>query len=89
MKEKLLNIKLPLKYEDGIIEFIDGLDNVPNWIEFSTTGHSKEEYKKMNLLVDIERMKHELNQYKNELTIEEMEYIEQLINDSIEKYNNI
>lgn len=91
MKEDLLNIKLPQKYKEGLIDYQEGLDNVPNWLELSKKGFTWEEHLKLNKLVEIEAMKYILNDAikDNEITNEEISESKKLIEKAIEEYNNM
>lgn len=91
MKEQLLNIELPFQYREGLIEYEEGLDNVPTWIEFSEKGYTKEQFKKMSLLVVIEATKDTLNEAieYNEITENEIEEARELIQEKINEYNAI
>ncbi len=89
MKEELLKLKLPKNYEKDLFKYQEGLDNVPDFIELIGKGYSKDQYEKLNILVDVERMKYELQEDAEELSDEDMEYIKELIEKRIEEYNAI
>lgn len=91
MKEDILSIKLPQKYKEGLIDYQEGLDNVPNWLELSKKGFTWEEHLKLNKLVEIEAMKYILNDAikDNEITNEEISESKKLIKKAIEEYNNM
>ena len=91
MKEELLNIKLPQYYKEGLIKYEEGIDNIPTWIEFSEKGYSKEQFKKMSLLVVIEATKNTLNEAieEDEITEDEIKEAEELIQKKVIEYNNI
>lgn len=91
MKEELLNIKLPQKYVDGLIEYKEGLDTVPDWLELSEKGYTWDEHLKLNKLVGIEAMKYTLNEAieNKEVTEEEIEEAKMLIEKAIEEYNEM
>lgn len=91
MKEQLLNIKLPQKYKEGLLDYKEGVDIVPSWIELSEKGYSWEEHLKLNKLVEIEHMKYELKEAieDNELTEEEIKEAERLILNAINEYNEM
>ncbi|AQR95551.1 hypothetical protein [Clostridium saccharoperbutylacetonicum] len=87
MKEQLLNIDLPEKYKEGLIEYVPGLDNEPQWPELQKLGYTWEKHLKLNKLVEIEAMKYGLKD--NDITPEEILEIKKLIQNAIEEYNNM
>lgn len=91
MKERLLNIKLPDKYKDGLINYSLGLDNVPDWLALQEQGWTFQEHLKLEKLIEIEHMKYSLNEAinENEITREEIKEIEDLIANVIKEYNDI
>lgn len=91
MKEQLLSIKLPDKYEKGLIEYVPGLDNEPQWPELQKLGYTLEKYMKLQKLVSIEAMNYALDDAKEdgEATDTEVAEIENLIKNAIEEYNNM
>lgn len=91
MKEQLLKIKLPKKYEEGLIDYKVGLDNVPDWLELSKKGYTWDEHMKLNKLAEIETMKNSLNEAieDNEITEEEIKESKILIEKAIKEYNEI
>lgn len=91
MREKLLSIQLPDRYEENLFEYIPTLDGVPELIDYLNLGYSKNQYKKMTSLVAIESMKFNLIEAKkdNALSKEEVEKGNILIVEAIERYNSI
>lgn len=91
MKEELLKIKLPQKYKEGLINYKEGLDNIPDWPELSEKGYTWDEHLKLNKLIEIEHMKHSLNDLleDDELTEEEIQEARILIQKSIKEYNEM
>ena len=91
MKKELLNLDLPDKYKEGIINYSLGIDNVPDLPTFLKHGRTRKEYLKLEQLVHIEDMKYSLAEdiKDNEFTEEEIKEIKQLIDKAIEEYNNM
>lgn len=87
MKEQLLNINLPDKYIEGLIEYVPGLDNEPQWPELQKMGYTWEQHFKFNKLIEIEAMKYAL--MEDDISREEILEIEKMIQDAIEEYNNM
>ncbi len=87
MKEKLLNLKLPKIYEENLFVYKLGLDNCPEWIDAIKKGWTREEYEKLNKLIQIERLKYILN--NEELKKVEIKQINKLINKAIKEYNKM
>ena len=56
MKEELLNIKLAKKYNEGLFEYKEGLDNIPEWPLLQKNGWIFEEHLKLYKLIEIEHM---------------------------------
>lgn len=91
MKEDLLNLKLPKKYEEGLFKYELGLDNMPDWPEFLKNGWSFQDYMKLEKLVGIEHMKYILNDAieDGEVSEEEIKELRELIEDAIKGYNEM
>lgn len=89
MKEQLLKLTLPKKYKENLFQYTPGLDNVPEWIDLP--GYTKEQYKKLTILVSIEDMKHTLDEAMkdNEITQDEIELTKQMIDARIKEYNEL
>lgn len=87
MKEKLLNLKLPKIYEENLFVYELGLDNSPEWIDAIKKGWTRQEYEKLNKLIQIERLKYILND--EELKKVEIKQINKLINKAIKEYNKM
>lgn len=87
MQKEILNIDLPEKYQEGLIEYRSVLDGVdPFFLEVQ--GVDRNKVKKMVLLCEIERMK-SLIKESNDFTKEELEYGKKRIEEEIEHYNSI
>lgn len=91
MKEKLLNIKLPKKYKEGLFEYKEGLDSVPEWPLLQKNGWTFEKYLKLCKLVEIEHMNYVLNENlsSSEVSEEEVKEMKELIKNAINEYNEI
>ena len=91
MKEKLLNIKLPKEYKEGLFEYEEGLDNVPQWPVLKKNGWTFEEHLKLYKLIEIEHMKYILNDslLSGEVSQEEAKEISKLIRNAINEYNEM
>lgn len=91
MKEQILNIKLPDKYIEGLIEYVPGLDNEPQWPELQKIGYTWEKHLKLLKLVAIEAMKYSLKEAieDNEITEEEIKDVKVLIEQAIKEYNKM
>ncbi|MBU8567577.1 hypothetical protein KM914_14230 [Virgibacillus pantothenticus] len=89
LKDQLLNLTLPKKYKENLIQYTPGLDNVPEWIDLP--GYTKEQYKKLTILVSIEDMKYTLDEAMkdNEITQDEIELTKQMIDARIKEYNEL
>lgn len=88
MKEELLNIKLPKKYKEGLFEYKEGLDNIPEWPLLQKKGWTFEEHLKLYKLIEIEHMNYVLNESlsSDEFSEEEMK---ELIKNAINEYNKM
>lgn len=88
MKEELLNIKLPKKYKEGLFEYKEGLDNIPEWPLLQKNGWTFEEHLKLYKLIEIEHMNYVLNESlsSDEFSEEEMK---ELIKNAINEYNKM
>lgn len=87
MQKDILEIDLPEKYQEGVIEYhptFDGVD--PFFLKIQGMGENR--IKKMLLLYEIERMK-DLIREPNDFTQEELEYGKKRIAAVIERYNSI
>ncbi|KEF40421.1 hypothetical protein M670_00447 [Schinkia azotoformans MEV2011] len=91
MKEQLLNLVLPEKYEEGLFEYKQTLDGIPEWPEMCKRGYTLEKYRKFTTLVTIEIMKYHLTEAINENLFTDDEVIEarKLLDEQIEKYNQL
>lgn len=91
MKEKLLNIKLPKEYKEGLFKYKEGLDNVPEWPILQKNGWTFEEHLKLCKLIEIEHMKYVLNDSlsSGEVSQEEVQETKKLIKDAINEYNEM
>lgn len=85
MKENLLNIKLPKKYEEGLFKYEEGIDSIPEWPMLQKNGWTFQEHLKLHKLVEIEHMKYLLD----EVSEDEMEEVTKLINNAINEYNQM
>ena len=85
MKKELLKINPPKEYKDGLFVVEDGADNIPEFIDYIKAGYSVEEAHKMEILVRIEMMKHDLR--GNAASSEEYEEAENYIKELILQYN--
>ena len=92
-KKELIDFKLPEKYADNLIKIDDGLDNIPELIDFISCGKTIEEYKKFAIYMNIEYTKHILKEYEyeceSELSDEERNMLQQTIKNMIEEYNSL
>ena len=90
-KEELIDFKLPDKYADNLIKIEDGLDHIPELIDFISCGKTIEEYKKFAIYMNIEYMKHNLKEYEyeSELSDEEKNTLQQTIENMIKEYNSL
>lgn len=90
-KKELIDFKLPEKYADNLIKIDDGLDNIPELIDFISCGKTIEEYKKFAIYMNIEYTKHNLKEYEyeSELSDEEINMLQQTIKNMIEEYNSL
>lgn len=90
-KKELIDFKLPDKYADNLIKIDDGLDNIPELIDFISCGKTIEEYKKFAIYMNIEYTKHNLKEYEYEskLSDEERNMLQQTIKNMIEEYNSL
>lgn len=57
MKNKILQIRPPKQYQEGLLDIEEGIDNIPELIEYLKNGFSMEEARKMSILVRIELIK--------------------------------
>lgn len=91
MKEELLKLKLPEKYEENLFEFRESLDGVPDWNDLQPLGYTKEMFQKFNLLVSIERTKYllKLDQEFNQISEDEILVVKEIIEQKIKEYNQI
>lgn len=87
MKDKILAMKPPKKYQEGLFFYEDGLDVTPELLDYIQHGFSVDEARKMDLLVRIECQKYCLKEavkeYPNAINEikESKEYIQELINE--------
>lgn len=84
MKQKLLNIQFPNQYQEGILEIEEGLDNIPELIDYLEAGRSKAEYEKFQQLYFIETMKKCLEEARIE---DEQKEVRLCIAEAIREYN--
>lgn len=91
MKSVLLQLKLPLKYQEGLFEYQEGLDNIPEWPALQKKGYTWDEHLKFNKLVSIEAMKYRLIEDKEDgnITSDEIKIIEEIIDQAIKEYNEM
>lgn len=91
MKEKLLNLKVPKIYKENLFIYEEGLDNAPEWIYAQKLGWSREEYSKLQKLIEIEYMKYLLNDEinDNKITEDEIKQANELIENAIIEYNEM
>jgi len=89
MKEQLLNIKLPDKYKEGLINYSHELDNVPDWPTLLKRGWTFKEHLKLEKLVEIEFIKYSLKEMieDSEITEEEIKEAKEIIKNAIKEYN--
>ncbi len=91
MKEELLNIKLAKKYKEGLFEYKEGLDNIPEWPLLQKNGWIFEEHLKLYKLIEIEHMNYVLNESlsSGEFSEEETKEMKELIKNAINEYNKM
>lgn len=91
MKSNLLQLKLPSKYKENLIQYIHALDGVPEWIDFAEKGYTMQEYRKFTKLYSIESMKYHMNEAikENEISDSEIEEAQKLIKRAIQEYNEL
>lgn len=89
MKKQLLLIKLPDKYEENLFQYEDGLDNTPTWPELAKIGYTWDEHMKLSKLVSIECSKYMLEQDFDEMTEDERQMVNELIQKLIDEYNSM
>lgn len=87
MKNEILKIKPPKVYKECLLTIEEGIDNIPEYVEYLRKGYSVEEAKKMVLLVRIEMLKHDIQD--SGATEEGLEEIENYIQKLICEYNSI
>lgn len=66
MMQQILNIDIPEKYKLGLVEYVYGLDTDPTLLDVSKYRYTNEEYRKIDLLIAIEAMKYDLQEYKED-----------------------
>lgn len=89
MRQELLNLTLPDKYREGLFEYCETLDGTPEWPELARCGYTWEKHLKLYKLVSIEHMKYMLKEYGDEFTEEEMKQAKELLEQTIQEYNEI
>jgi len=91
MKNDLLDLKLPRKYKENIIQYTPMLDGAPEWIDFAEKGYSMNDYHKFTKLYAIESMKYHLNEAIEENEISKADALEaqKLIDEAIQEYNDL
>lgn len=81
-------MKLPKMYEAGFIDYHYGMDTAPEWPSMPA-GTSIAEYEKLRKLYSIEHMKYMLKEYGDKFTEEEMKQAEELLEQTIQEYNEM
>ncbi len=91
MKEQIYKLSVPDKYEENLIEFIDGMDNIPELPELLLHGFTIREVSKINKLIFIEKMKYLLRTDINDgiLSDKEQQEAQDIIQQSIMEYNKM
>ena len=81
--------KPPEKYIEGYIEYICGVDIMPDWFMLRLHGYTNAEAEKMQKLISIETLKYRFEEIKAEdnPTEEEIKEYEYFIAQLIEEYN--
>lgn len=87
MKNKIFEIKPPKEYIEGLIEIDEGLDSIPELVDYLKHGFSMNEAKKMCVLLRIESMKHYLKSVED--SVGDVKQIEKEIESVIEEYNKM
>ena len=81
-------MQLPKVYQEGIIEYHYGMDTEPEWPGMPK-GTSIAEYEKLRKLYSIEHMKYLLKENGDEFTEEEMREAKELLEQTIQEYNEM
>ena len=91
MKNDIFLVTPPKTYEDGLVTYHEGMDTVPELIEYINHGFSMEDAKKMELLMRIEAAKHHLELIKDDAKVTESDLLEakEYIESLIETYNKL
>ncbi len=91
MKAKILSMKPPKKYKEGCFFYEDGLDVIPELLDYIQHGFTMEEARKMDLLVRIECQKYHLGETLKEYpnAINEIKESEEYIKELINEYNGM
>lgn len=91
MREQLLNLELPSKYKENLIQYTPTIDGVPEWIDFAEKGYSMQKYHKFTKLYAIEYMKFHLDEAikENEVSDSELTEARKLIEEAISEYNEM
>lgn len=87
-RKEILTIKPPQKYKEGVMKYSEGLDNIPEKIDYLKNGYNLQEACKMELLIRIERLKYILELLEEE-SIEERKETENIIHQCIQQYNQM
>lgn len=90
-KIDIFKMKPPKFYEEGLVTYKEGLDSVPELIEYIEHGFTLEEAEKMELLMRIESMKYHLKHLEKEHAgdVDDLLKIKEYIQSQIEVYNEI
>lgn len=90
MKDMLFNLELPKKYKEGLFEYVPMIDGYPELID-KPEGYSNEKFNKLTKLIQIEMLKYNFNEAKmnDELSTEEIKEIKQIIEKTINEYNEM
>lgn len=85
-----LKTKPPEKYKEGVLTVEEGMDNIPELIDYINAGYTKYEAEKMNLLVRIELMREQLIKVNlNEVADKEIRDFTRKIEGLINEYNEL
>ena len=91
MKNNIFLMTPPKTYEEGLVTYQEGMDTVPELIEYINHGFSMDDAKKMELLMQIEAAKYHLELLKDDADVTEADRLEakEYIESLIETYNKL
>lgn len=86
----ILNIRPTKEYRQGILTLDEGMDNIPELIDYLSAGYTRKEAEKMNILVRIELMNSHLKKTDlKETDEEEINAFKKEIETLIKEYNEL